>query len=262
MVVGALGTMRWHEGVFNHHIVRAGGTQSQHIPVVFDAIVGLGHKESDVLQCARAVALGQQAAQEQPIAVLGAAGKSPAAAELVAALYWLRLTRGHIGGGNARCRILAPHVLLRLSREQRQLPGMNPQHTKHPSGGHAALGQFHLDAVEHTRVHLEAAPTLGLQHAKEAFARHFLNDLVTDAAFAIRLLGTLCQLGRKGLGLLDHLQRFGGEIALRREFVRHCVHLLGSPSPPFLRLGLMALRGLPPMERNALTPAAGIHRPN
>ena len=217
-----------------------------------------------MLQRARAVLLGQQTAEKQPVAMLGAARKAPAAAELVAAFDGHGLAGGHVGRCDPHAGILAPHILLGLRRKQRELPWVHADHAEHPGRGHAALGQFHLDGVEHARVHLVAAPALGLQHAEEPFARHLLDGFVTDAAFRIRLERALGQLGREGLGLLDHLQRFGGEIALRCEFVRHCVHLLGSPSPPFMRLWVdgVPVGCVPPVEMNALTATKGIHRPN
>jgi hypothetical protein len=70
VVVGALGAVFRHEGVLHHDVVAAGGAQAQHVPVVLDAVVRLGQQEGGVLEALAAVALGQQAAQEDPFAVL------------------------------------------------------------------------------------------------------------------------------------------------------------------------------------------------
>src|SRR5574337_1066402 len=120
VVVGALGAVLGHERVVDHHVVAAGGAQAQHIPVPDDLEVRFGQQEGAMLQCARAVLLRQQAAEEDPLSVFAAAGKAPVAGEAITALDRLGLAHRHVGGGDAGGRILAPYFLLGLFREQWQ----------------------------------------------------------------------------------------------------------------------------------------------
>ena len=219
VVIGVLNAVCRHKSVFHHDVVAAGAAQAQHIPVVFNAVVALGQQEGHMLKAGCAIAFGQQSAQEQPVAMLGAGGEAPAAIELETAFHRLGLAGRHIGRGNAHAAVLAPDIFLRLSGEQTQLPGVHTDHAINPGGGHTALGQFHLHAIENAWVHFIATPALGLQHTKQTRLGHLLNGFVADLAFAICLLCASGQLGRQRLGTLDHGQRIGGEVV-----VCHCVH--------------------------------------
>ena len=249
-----LTAVRGHNSVFDDDVMAASSAQTQHIPVVFNTVVRLGQQKGHMLKAGRAITLGQQSAQEQPVAVLGTTGEAPAAIELEAAFHRLGLASGHIGRGNAHAAVLAPDILLRLCGEQCQLPGVNTHHAIHPGGGHAALGQFHLHGVEHAGVHLIATPALGLQHTEQTSLGHFCNGLVADGSIAIRQLRTGRQLGGQCFGSLDHGESIGGQVV-----IGHCVHT--SLQLPLQRAAFGGWARLFAYGKECLTMQKRIHRP-
>ena len=54
-IIGDLRAVFRHKSVFHHDIVRARGSQTNHIPVFFDAVVSAGYQECDMLKAARFV---------------------------------------------------------------------------------------------------------------------------------------------------------------------------------------------------------------
>jgi hypothetical protein len=116
-------------------------------------------------------------------------------AEAVAAFDLLRLAHRHVGRGDQRAAVLAPNVALGLLAVQRQLPVVHADHAVDPGGGHATLGQRHLNPVEHARVELVAAPALGLQHAEQARSGELAHGFGRHHA---RFLGRRSALGEFG----------------------------------------------------------------
>ena len=230
MVVGAVGAVLGHKSALHRDVMAARGAQAQHVEVLDDFEVGLGQQEGAVLHLARAVLLGQDAAQEDPLTVLDAAAPAPVAAEAVATLHLLGLARGHVGGGDQRRRVLGPDVLLRLLGEQRQLPVVHPDNAVDPGRGHAALGQRHLHGIKHAGVHLVAAPALRLQHLEEARLLHLQDGLTWNQAVVLGLRRTLHQARNHVAGAADQLTRLGGQPVvhrLRRAFeIRASSHVL------------------------------------
>ena len=185
-----------------------------------------------MLEALAAVALGQQAAQEDPLAVLAPARETPAAGEAVATLHLLGLAGGHVGGGDQGGGVAAPHILLGLVGEERQLPVVHTDHAVDPGRRHAALGQRHLHPVEDPRVELVAAPALGLQHAEQAGLLHLLHGLDRHHALALGLAGPFGQLRGQGAGAGHQLDRLGRHVVIGKR-----VHQ---------QLFLYRIHGLPP----------------
>ena len=113
-----------------------------------------------MLQRARAIFLWQQAAKENPFAMLDAAGKAPASAEPVAAST-ARPCRSACRSMRSVCALSWPTRLAGPALGTGKLPVVHSDHAVNPGGGHAAFGQCHLNAIKHARIQLVAAPALG-----------------------------------------------------------------------------------------------------
>ncbi|MOA06826.1 hypothetical protein D3C78_1264910 [compost metagenome] len=149
--------------------------------------------------------------------MLAAAGEAPAAADAIAAFDRSDLGHRHVGGGDQRADVLAPNVLLGLDRIARQLPRVHAHHAVDPCGGHAALGEGHLDLEEGAWIDLVAAPLLRLQGAEQAGLLHLADGLVRHLALAVGLLGTFAQGRNQATGTIDQLDLFPG-------FLSHDLH--------------------------------------
>jgi hypothetical protein len=90
--------------------------------------------------------------------------------------------------------------------EQRQLLRVAADDAIDPAGGHAALGQQFLNLEKDIGVHLETAPTLGLQDPKKSSRLHLSDCLIWDLMIRRGLPGTRLQ-GRNHLpGALNQLR--------------------------------------------------------
>ncbi|MNF29719.1 hypothetical protein D3C84_104320 [compost metagenome] len=204
VLLGGVGAVEGHEGVLDHDVVAAGAAQADHVPVALDAEIALRHQEGPVA-VALADARGQVAAEEHPVAVLAAGGEAPAPADAVAALHFRDPGHRHVGRGDQRRGILAPHLLLRLLGEQRQLPRMHRHHAVHPGGGHAALGQRLLDLGKHLGAEFEAAVTRGLHDAEQLRLLQRGDHLVGHLQLMLGLCGILGEQRHQRTGAGDQL---------------------------------------------------------
>ncbi len=212
VVIGAVGAVRGHKGVGDFDVVAAGGAQAEHIKVFNDFEVCLGQQEGAVLQHTRAVFLGQQTTQQNPLAVLRTAAPAPAAAEVVATIHRLGLAGGHVGRCGQRGGVGSPDVNLCLLRKQRDLPVVYANHAINPGGGHAALGQCHLHGVEHARIHFVATPALGLQYLEETCLLHLGDGFTRHHQCVFGGAGALGQARNHGAGALNHFNSFRRQI--------------------------------------------------
>ena len=97
MVVGSVSSVNGHEGVLDHDIVAACGTQAQYVEVFDNFKVGFGQQECAMFNFTGTIFLGQQAAQQNPFAMLYTTAPAPATAEFVAAIDRLCLANWHVG---------------------------------------------------------------------------------------------------------------------------------------------------------------------
>ena len=96
--------------------------------------------------------------------------------------------------------VVAPHLVLRLLVEQRQMPVVHADDRADPAGGSTGAGDAPHRFVEERRIALQAAPLLGLEQLEEADLGELGDRLVGQPS---QILGRLCPLGDQRQQIVD-----------------------------------------------------------
>ena len=181
------------EHVVHDDVVAAAATQADGVPHVVDAVVAQRQQVgAEVHGLARRVVGGP--ADERPPRVVAAGGEAPPPGQPVPAVDERRLAHRRVRRGDQRVGVRAPHVVLRLLREQREVPGVHPDDGGDPAR-RAARAADQLDrGVEVDRVGFGAAVAGRLQQLEEAGLLQRLDRLLGDLAGVLRLLRALAQI--------------------------------------------------------------------
>ena len=139
-----------------------------------------------------------QPADHDPLRMAQARAPRPAAVETIAAGRRRYLPGRRRRGGDAGGVVAAPHVVLRLFREQRQHAGMVGKIIQAPrrraAGGFAKLDG---DIERHFVVVLVTAPALRLQRMNEPGFDEFVDRFLRDIAVALGAHCTFAQFRRQ-----------------------------------------------------------------
>ena len=163
-----MGAVLRHQRFVDDDILAAGTAQPGDVPVVFDPVVGAWHQEHPRVGRRIAVERRRDAAEDDPLAVIAAAGKRPPAGEAKSAGNAFDLPGRRYRGRELSTVVLAPNVFLGLRRQDREMPVVHSQYAEDPAARTAHGGDLRDGLVEHARVELVAAIALRLQRAQEA----------------------------------------------------------------------------------------------
>ena len=127
------------------------------------------------------------AAQQRPLCVMAAAGKTPMAAEPKATINRVGPTYRHERRAKTRSVVAAPDFARCPVVHQAHQPGMHTQHPIDPASGHIPFRQRNQDVVKDLRLHLVAAPACRLQNTKEARPLDLADRLLGPRAAPVAL---------------------------------------------------------------------------
>src|SRR5579862_5763889 len=110
----------------------------------------------------------RDAAEIHPLAVIASGRKRPSPAHTISAVHLLRLAGGRIRRRVHDTGIRAPYLLLGFEREERELPRMHSDNSGHPAMRTVGARNFGHRLEELGGIALAAAPSRGLQSARNA----------------------------------------------------------------------------------------------
>ncbi len=190
------------ERVLDDDVLAAGAAQAHDVPgVLDDLVVGPGQDEVQRDRRPGHLALGvaEHAAQEDPVAVVGARGELPASVEDVAPVDRPGDPHRRVRRGDPGVLVLAPDLLLDPRVGERHLPGVHAHDARHPAGRSVEAGQLYDRLGVVAGVELEAAVGLRLEHPDDARLPQHLGRLVVQPAQRLvggaeraDLVGPLC----------------------------------------------------------------------
>ena len=182
--------VRGDERAVHHDVVAAGAAQADRVPHVVDGVVAGGQQERAEVD-RLAVAVDHDPAEQHPARVVAAGGEAPPPVQPVAALDRARPPGRRVRGGHPRGRVGAPDVLLRLRREQGELPRMHAEDRRDPAGRPAGARDQPHRGEERDRVGLKPAVAGRLEQPEEAGLRQRLDRLGRHDPVVLGLLGPL-----------------------------------------------------------------------
>src|SRR5271166_294676 len=156
-----------HKCVIDDDVLAACRAQAHDVPVVVDDIVAARHQEDARIRRLAAFGRRHQPAQHRPLAEIAATGERPTPTETKPAVDPL-----HCPGRGQRCRklntgVFAPDILLRLRREDRQMPIVDADNPEDPGARPAYGADLDDRLVKDVEIELVPAVAPWLQRPKK-----------------------------------------------------------------------------------------------
>src|SRR2546427_457504 len=189
-----VGPVLGHEGIVHHQILAPGAAEPDRIPRVVDRVVRAWDQKGPRVRGGSFLEGRRDAAEHGPVAEVAPARERPAAMEAETSIDPLHGPRGRQRRRKLDARVLTPDAVMRLRREEAEMPVVNTDHAEDP-GARAADGSDLYDRlVERAGIELVAAIALGLETTKEPGLLEVSEGLVgqppelfgMDGAFAQR----------------------------------------------------------------------------
>src|SRR5207237_1663525 len=133
------------------------------------------------------------AAAPGPVTEVAPARERPPAPQTESSVDALDRPSGRQRRRELEARVLAPDVVLRLGREEREVPVVDADDAEDPGARAAHSADFHDGLIERARIELVAAIPLGLQAAKKPGVLELREGLVGQPAERLGLIGALAQ---------------------------------------------------------------------
>ena len=202
-----------YEHVLDVDGVGPGALEPDHVPHVADGVVLARDQEAHEVDGFSV--LDHRSAEDNPARVARTRGPCPRPVDLVAAVDHLTHTHRGVGRGDTDRGVLAPYVLLRLLREECQVPVVDADDARDPSGGPTRRADPTHCLVERHRIDLVTAPLLGLHELEEPDVLERRDRLVGNLTQILCFLCPLFDLGQQCADLVQYLRALLAAVAHR-----------------------------------------------